>query len=197
MVFDFTSMVHLIYEPGKAFRNLNKKATEMEGVAIALIAAMAVYLMTLAMDTPFDATALTVALFMGLAGLLIPGAFTAHIAGIMGGKRNVEKTIALFGYANIMFVIFTLIGYGMFLVLGDSLPATIITEAGITQFFTAVFLPMIVVGIVLFIWSLWVYGKAAAEANKISFGKAVLALLMADMIYLILLVPLSMFIPIA
>ncbi len=194
-MFDCTNIFKILYNPKEAFKTLSKKANLMEGFLVAIFASIIMYAASLYMGSIFDIVSLVVTILLTLLTLVITSVVVAYLAGFMGGKKDINKTMALFGYAHVLLFLSTIIWLLVFIFLGDAMPTSIITTAGMTQMLTGVYLPIFIIALVFSIWGLWIDSVAVADANKLSFGKSVIAFIIAMIVYTILLVPISFLIP--
>ena len=194
-MFDCKNIFKIIYNPKVAFKALSKKANIMEGFLVAIFASIIMYAVSYYMEPVFDITSLLVTILLTLVTLLLTSFLASHIAAFLGGKSDTKKTMALFGYAHVLLMLFSVVWLIVFIILGDAMPTTIITEAGMTQMFTGIYLPIFFIAFVFAIWGLWIDSAAVAEANKLSLKKSAIAFVIAMFWYVVFLIPISLLIP--
>ncbi len=116
---NFEILPIILFNPKKAFKQLEKKATIEEGLAMTLLlSAIATGITVLSgvfYGTPpesqlFIALGLILGVFLSVAIIAVAGWLAAMIAGIIfKGKGDVKKTIALLGYSTILSIAFALL----------------------------------------------------------------------------------------
>ena len=194
MAFDFAVLPQVLYNPREAFESLHRHTTLTEGIIMAIVMTIIAYIISLGTGIVFDAVAIVMAVIIGVVLLLITSVLSAYIAGAMGGKSDVEKTVGLLGYGTVLTVISAIVGLVLYFAMGESLSAIATNPLAMSTVALGVIGVALVLGIVFLLWALWINGTAVAQANRTSFGRGVASYIISVIIYGIILVPVLNFI---
>ncbi|RLG21848.1 hypothetical protein DRN74_00265 [Candidatus Micrarchaeota archaeon] len=187
MNLDWKNAFMLIYKPRQAFAELNKKATIYDGLSIAVIVSLLSYLLINMND--ISVMTWLAELIVTLIALFVIATIAAYIAGAMGGRRQVKKSIALLGYAHTLLLLFAVIWLILVNLLSASMPADLLSPGAVTQLASFVIVPIFAVALVFMIWALWVDSVAISEANSVKTWEAAIALIAAVIAYSVILLP--------
>ncbi len=127
-----------------------------------------------------------IAIPLGLLMLYLTGWLSAKFTKSIGrGFGDVEKTIGFFGYAAVVGLvvgIIQLIMIGAIILARGPIPESADEPMGAFENMFAILAFMLIIGVISFIWSLYVYGSAVSVANDVSLGEGVVSYFLASLI---------------
>lgn len=205
MNFRIDRLHEVLYKPREAFEDMKPDVGMQDGIIMAVILIaigslisygimVSVFGSMLSNLSPALASTVSMANLSSTVMNIVIGVITLVISALLAGwiaaawakkQFNMDKSIALVGYSSILDMVQTVV---LAIVLAVVLPG-VITQAGISTLTgqmpagLASAMGMIgIVGILFFIWGLWIKGTAVAVANETSTAKGIISWFMAAII---------------
>ncbi len=198
----------VLFSPRKAFESIREQTTMGDGILMylilsvvgAVIGMLVSYLswgrvVTSSGDVLGVASwviSLVVGLIIGVIFLVIMGWLSSKIAASIGkGVSDVEKTVGMLGYAEIVNLIMGIITSIAVVALMGGMIASVVSSGSPSQAVQGVLggaIAILLLGIVGFIWSLYVGGTGIAVANNVSTGAGIAAYFISALIIAVVLV---------
>jgi len=183
MGLNFGVLPNVLFKPQEAFKSLD--ASVADGVIMAAILTIVAGIVgSLATLSALNIMGLVVRPILAIIGVLLGGFLSAFIAKLLfKGSGNGAKTVGFLGYASVLGVIqavvFLVLGVlGMGAMAGDAMMDPSATMGAVTGALGVA----AIVGLVFFLWSLWIGGNAVASANGVSFWKGLISNIIAAFI---------------
>ena len=197
MALDLGVLPKVLFSPKAAFESIKDKTSMGDGIIMYLILGIVSFIISAiitiaafgtmvspggaAFGTGWAIVGLVIGLVVGIVFLIIVALLAAKIAtALTKGNYNMEKTVGFLGYGEIvglvMGVLISLVmvgvGYSLVSVGPGGIPAANMSALGIIS----------MLGIMAFIWQLYVNGAGVAVANDVGLGIGIVSYFVAALI---------------